>query len=58
MARSSRAWAFLNDRDHVLRTTFKTLPYLNKTRCVARHYGERSANKALEEIIWHSVYSE
>jgi MoxR-like ATPase len=56
---AARAWAFLNDRDHVLPDDIQdvAMPVI-KHRCVARHYSERSANKALEEIILNtSVYS-
>ena len=56
---AARAWAFLNDRDHVLPDDIQdvAMPVI-KHRCVARHYSKRSANKALEEIILNtSVYS-
>lgn len=56
---AARAWAFLNDRDHVLPDDIQdiAMPVI-KHRCIARHHSDQSANKALEEIIRNtSVYS-
>ena len=56
---AGRAWAFLNDRDHVLPDDIKdvAMPVI-KHRCIATHHNSHSASKALEEIIRNtSVYS-
>jgi MoxR-like ATPase len=56
---AGRAWAFLNDRDHVLPDDIQdvAMPVI-KHRCIATHHNSHSASKALEEIIRNtSVYS-
>ena len=56
---AGRAWAFLNDRDHVLPDDIQdvAMPVI-KHRCIATHHNSHSANRALEEIIQNtSVYS-
>jgi MoxR-like ATPase len=56
---AARAWAFLNDRDHVLPDDIQdvAMPVI-KHRCIATHHNSHSASKALEEIIRNtSVYS-
>ena len=56
---AGRAWAFLNDRDHVLPDDIQdvAMPVI-KHRCIVTHHNSHSASKALEEIIRNtSVYS-
>ena len=56
---SARAWAFLNDRDHVLPDDIQdvAMPVI-KHRCIAPHHSDHSASNALEAIIRNtSVYS-
>ena len=56
---AGRAWAFLNDRDHVLPDDIQdvAMPVI-KHRCIATHHNSHAASKALEEIIRNtSVYS-
>ena len=56
---AARAWAFVNDRDHVLPDDIQdvAMPVI-KHRCIATHHNSHSASKALEEIIRNtSVYS-
>lgn len=56
---AGRAWAFLNDRDHVLPDDIQdvAMPVI-KHRCIATHHNSHSASKALEKIIRNtSVYS-
>lgn len=56
---AARAWAFLNDRDHVLPDDIQdvAMPVI-KHRCIATHHNSHSASKTLEEIIRNTrVYS-
>ena len=56
---AARAWAFLNDRDHVLPDDIQdvAMPVI-KHRCIATYQNSHSASKTLEEILRNtSVYS-
>ena len=56
---AARAWAFLNDRDHVLPDDIQdvAMPVI-KHRCIGTHQNSHSASKTLEEILRNtSVYS-